>query len=60
MLWSCFAASDTRTLLHKVDGLMKEVDHCQIIKPKLSQKLVDGYQKDLAEVQLAKGHLTKY
>lgn len=25
-----------------------------------SQKLVDGYQKHLAKVQFAKGHLTEY
>lgn len=32
----------------------------QAIQPELYQKLADGYQKHLDEVQLAKGHLTKY
>lgn len=30
-----------------------------IIQPECSQKLIDGYQKLLVEVQLAKKHLTK-
>lgn len=30
------------------------------IEPELCQKLVDGSQKHLVEVQLAKGHLNKH
>lgn len=30
------------------------------IQPEACQKLVDGYQKRLTEVKMAKGHLTKY
>uniref|UniRef100_A0A674NUK3 Tc1-like transposase DDE domain-containing protein n=1 Tax=Takifugu rubripes TaxID=31033 RepID=A0A674NUK3_TAKRU len=30
------------------------------IQPETCQKLVDGYQKRLIEVEMAKGHVTKY
>lgn len=35
-------------------------EECSNIQPELWQKLVDGNQKSLVEVQLSEGHLTKH
>uniref|UniRef100_A0A674NU56 Tc1-like transposase DDE domain-containing protein n=1 Tax=Takifugu rubripes TaxID=31033 RepID=A0A674NU56_TAKRU len=40
--------------------LKKQVHEWSKIQPETCQKLVDGYQKCLIEVEMSKGHVTKY
>ena len=54
-MWPMLKKPTNLVVLHRFyqDGWLK-------IQPEACQKLVDGYQKHLIEVKMAKGHLTEY